>query len=329
MNQHRKYVFTARVKQQPQPEARAISAYSQFRRPVYIFGKPVAKDIIFTNHRNIYKKKVENRQRLLMVKIPFINSFLEDGELIMLVTSGYAPLTRLERFLLRYLTVFQRRALFVFTNHRMLYIPTTFTYDYRYSIAEIRYADCHSIEVSGRSLFFIFHNGESQIFPYIGRMERRKLHSLLGELPVGENPSGTQNMTYLCAQCNTPIPQDSPACPNCRLQFWTAAEAGKKALLIPGGGYFYMGNTLYGVASAILEILLAVLLILSAVDMYHGLKGSVIAVTFLSMALAGLKAVTFFHAQELVQGCFPVMGRPSSVKPYRRMIYASTKGDLT
>ena len=42
------------------------------------------------------------------------------------------------------------------------------------------------------------------------------------------------------------------------------------ALLIPGGGYFYMGNTLYGVASAIMELLLAFLLILSVVDMYQG-----------------------------------------------------------
>jgi hypothetical protein len=314
MNQKPKSAKAARAKEKNESETRAISAHKLFRGPVYIFGKPVARDILFSNHMGIYKKKIEKRQRRLLIKIPFINSFLEDGELITLITSGYAPLTMLERFLLRYLTVFQRRALFVFTDRRVLYIPTTFTYGYRYSIAEIRYANCKSIQVIGRSLVFMFHNGELEQFPYIGRMERRKLQAFVGNFTPGVSPTGSHNMTYLCAQCGTAIPNNSASCPKCRLQFWTAAKAGKMALLIPGGGYFYMDNTLYGVASAILELLLAVLLILSLVDMYRGFKGSVLAVILLSMALAGIKAVSFFHSQDLVQGCFPVMGRLPSIK---------------
>ena len=121
-------------------------------------------------------------------------------------------------------------------------------------------------------------------------------------------------MTYLCARCGTAIPNNSGACPKCRLRFWTAAQAGKRALLIPGGGYFYMDNTLYGVADAILELLLAVLLVLSVVDMYYGFKGSVAAAILLSMALAGIKAVSFFHSQDLVKGCFPVMGQLPPIK---------------
>ncbi|MEW6673929.1 MAG: hypothetical protein AB1427_19725 [Thermodesulfobacteriota bacterium] len=79
------------------------------------------------------------------------------------------------------------------------------------------------------------------------------------------------------------------------------------ALLLPGGGHLYMGNTLYGAAGAILELLVAVWLILSLADRYHGLTGSIPAATLLGMALAGIKAVTFFHSQDLLQGCFPVM----------------------
>ena len=75
-----------------------------------------------------------------------------------------------------------------------------------------------------------------------------------------------------------------------------------------------MGNTLYGVAGAILELLLGVLLILSGIDIYHGFKGSLMAVILLSVALAGVKAVSFYHSQDLAQGCFPVMGQLPSVK---------------
>lgn len=314
MNQNSKSAKAARAKEKNESETWAISSPNLFSGPVYIFGKPVARDILFSNYRGIYKKKVEKRQRLLLSKIPFINFFLEDGELITLITSGYAPLTRLERFLLRCLTVFQRRALFVFTDRRVLYIPTTFTYGYRYSVAEIRYANCKSIQVIGRALVFMFHNGGFQQFPYIGRKERRKLRAFVGNFALGVNPTGSQNMTYLCARCGATIPNNSASCPKCRLRFWTAAKAGKMALLIPGGGYFYMGNTLYGVASAIMELLLAFLLILSVVDIYQGFKGSVLSAILLSMALAGIKAVSFFHSQDLVKGCFPVMGQLPPVK---------------
>jgi len=293
---------------------RAISAHNLFRGPDYIFGKPVALEIIFSNHKGVYKKRIEKRQRRRLTKIPFINSFLEDGEKIVLVTSGYAPLTRLERFLLRYLTVFLRRALFVFTDRRMLYIPTTFSYDYRQSVAEIRYVNCDAIHVAGRSLVFVFHNGQYEHFHYIGRSECRKLQAIADNLFLGEGPAGTEGMTHLCARCHVAVPDSSASCPQCRLQFKTAGKAGKMALLSPGGGYFYIGNTLYGVATAILELLFAVLLAIAAMDVNQGLKGSVLALIVLIMVLSAVKTVSFFHPRELVQGCFPAKGQLSPVK---------------
>lgn len=314
MSPSSKSVKVARVKEKNGSAVRAVSAYNQFRGPVCIFGKPVVKEILFSDHRGTYKKKIEKRQRRFLVKIPFINAFLEDGEAIMLVTSGYGPFTRLERFLLRYLTVFQRRALFVFTDRRALYIPTTFTYGFRHSVAEIRYASCKRIDVVGSSLVFTFHSGGLEKFPYIGRKERRKLRALSGSFALGGSRTGSQKLTYLCARCRAAVPKNSALCPKCRLRFRTAATAGKMALLIPGGGYFYMNNPLYGVADAIVELLLSVLLILSVMDVYRGLPGSVPAVILLSMVLGGVKAISFFHSQDLLQGCFPAMGQLSAAK---------------
>jgi len=314
MNPSPKPAESACTRENNTSQARAISAHSLFRGPVFVFGKPIDRDIIFSNHRGVYKKSVEKRQRRMLIKISFINDFLEKGELIRLIAGGYAPLSRLERFLLRYLTVFQRRALFVFTDRRVLFVPTTFTYGYRHSVAEIRYANCKNIRVIGQSLRFNFHNEGFEQFPYIGRKERRKLRAVLSGLDLGAGPTEAPHMTYLCARCGAAIPDASASCPRCRLRFWTAAEAGKMALLIPGGGYFYMGNTLYGVAAAALELLLAVLLVLSVVDMAQGLKGSFLAVILLGTALTGIKAVSFFHSQDLVQGRFPAMGQLPSIK---------------
>jgi len=196
----------------------------------------------------------------------------------------------------------------------VLFIPTTFTYGYRHSVAEIRYRGCKRIRLMGRSLLFTFHNDGSEQFPYIGRKERRKLRTIVDALDLEAGPAEAPRMTYLCACCRSAVPKNSASCPQCGLPFWTADKAGKMALLIPGGGYFYMGNTLYGVAAGVLELLLAILLGLAIMDMIQGLRGSLLAAFLLGTALAGIKAVSFFHSQELAQGCFPILGRMPQAK---------------
>ena len=36
-----------------------------------VFGLPVDREILFSNHKDIYKKRIEKRQRKLIVKISF------------------------------------------------------------------------------------------------------------------------------------------------------------------------------------------------------------------------------------------------------------------
>ena len=36
-----------------------------------IFGLPVNREILFSNHKSVYKKRIEKRQRKLIVKISF------------------------------------------------------------------------------------------------------------------------------------------------------------------------------------------------------------------------------------------------------------------
>ena len=86
-----------------------------------IFGIPIDRDIIFSNHKGVYKKRIEKRQRKLFVKILFLKQFLRRGEKILLVSTGYAPLGTLAQYLTGFLfspiTVF-----FIFRQRRVIII---------------------------------------------------------------------------------------------------------------------------------------------------------------------------------------------------------------
>ena len=110
-----------------------------------IFGLPVDRTILFSNHKYVYKKRVERRQRKLIVKTSFLKPFLNKGEQILLVTTGYSPLNSPAQYLTGFLFVYLKRSLFVFTNSRILHIPTTSKYNYKNSIAQVAYAGCRSI----------------------------------------------------------------------------------------------------------------------------------------------------------------------------------------
>ena len=99
----------------------------------HIFGLPVDPKVLFSNHKDIYKKRIEKRQRKLIIKLSFIRPFLKKNEQLLLITTGYSPLNSLAQYLTGFIFVYLKRSLFVFTNYRILHIPTTSKYKYRNS----------------------------------------------------------------------------------------------------------------------------------------------------------------------------------------------------
>jgi hypothetical protein len=117
-----------------------------------IFGLPVDRNILFSNHKNQYRKKVEKRQRKLIVKIPFIKPFLKRDEKILQVTSGYSPIDLWSQYLTGFVFIYLKRSLFIFTNYRIFHVPTTPAYRYKNAVAQIPYAACQSITLKGGTL---------------------------------------------------------------------------------------------------------------------------------------------------------------------------------
>ena len=63
-------------------------------------------------------------------------------------------------------------------------------------------------------------------------------------------------MASLCPACGAKLQADIYECPHCRLEFKNPETLVRRALLIPGGAFFYTGHVLIGFAHALVDVVL-------------------------------------------------------------------------
>ncbi|UCC23548.1 MAG: hypothetical protein JSW23_05715 [Planctomycetota bacterium] len=264
---------------------------------------PADTDTLFSNHKNIYQRRIEKRQRKLLQKITFLPAFLHQGERVLQVTTGCSPVSFVEQYLTGALLVFiVRRALFVFTDRRIFHIPTMSNFSYRGSIAQICYADCNKIYTKGRTLVAEYKDGTKEKFPCIAAREKAKVKSLLQSVCLDGPESPAQHRTHLCPRCTSTLIEDTFTCPACRLQFKSKSRARKLSIIFPGGGYFYTRHPYFGLTYALVETYLLLLLLITLLALPETLP----AVIFLALILTLEKSITIYHANRYVEELIPL-----------------------
>jgi len=293
------------------PHAQAVvskpmDSLNIFGRPLSIFGVPVERDTIFTDHKGNYKNRVEKRQRKLIVKTTFVKFFLHHNERILCLTTGYSPIDVLEQILTGPAFLFFKRALFVFTDQRILHIPTRFDHAPRGAISQIRYDDCTRIALKGRSLFVAYKNGRQELFPYLGLKEKKKIKVLLDNTAFKPKEAGLlQRRVSLCPSCTNVLNAREFACPTCKMEFKSSRKAKLRSFLIPGGGYLYSRCPLTGVAAGLLETVLFTWLAYNLASLKAGLPVNLGITILLVGLLIAEKLITAFHAQQLTRDFIP------------------------
>lgn len=271
------------------------------------FILPIDPEVMFSNHKNDYKPAIEKRQRKLLEKVQFLQPFLWEGETILCVTTACSPMTLLEQYLMGWWIFYIKRCLLVFTNMRVLHIPTTTDFSYRNSIAQIVYADCKSVAVKGHTLVVKYANGTTEKFYYTASKERKKVKSLLETAPIQSEQSTLQARTHLCPRCTGELINEQYTCPNCGLAFKSKTEARKIALVYPGGGYFYTRHPMLGVGDAFVEALLTFGLIAAVIDTVGGSANADPAgVIVFGIVLALEKAVSVYDSNKFVSEFIPI-----------------------
>ena len=219
-----------------------------------IFGIPVDRNVLFSNHKKVYKRSVEKRQRKLFLKMSFLKPFLDIDEKVLLVTTGHSPPTFFEKMLIGWFFIYLKRSLLVFTNKRLFHVPTTPAYTYRNRLSEIPYGVCRSIQLKGGALVVEYRGaGIFERFVSIAGKERKKIAALIKSLRFGGGDSTTAHRIPLCPRCSERLAAKVQPCSRCGLKFKHRVIAALSAVLLPGGGYFYTRQYFLGVMVAILE----------------------------------------------------------------------------
>jgi len=271
-----------------------------------IFGIPVDRSILFTNHKRIYKKGIEKRQRKLVIKVPFIKPFLENDEMVLLITTGYSPLTSFEKYIIGWFFIYLKRSLFIFTNKRIFHVPTTPIYSYRHIISHIIYKHCRSISLNGSTLVVNYLKlGLSERFIGFAGKERKRINELLKSIPMKGRLEGATVRTNICPRCTSILLMANNQCTRCKLKFKTGMTAKLLSVLSPGGGYFYVRQYYLGMLTAIIEI---ALLILAGLLIFDISKGVTFGIWWLVIILAALtlsKTVAIFHVANFIREIIP------------------------
>ena len=294
------------MSQEPTITSKPLKVQNIFGQPLAIFGLPVERDFIFSDHKGKYKKRIEKQQRRLLVKSTFIKFFLQQDERILCLTAGYSPVSVLEQILTGPAFLFFKRALFIFTDRRILHIPTRFSQSTRSAISQISYDDCSSICLKGRSLVVNYKNDEKECFHYLRGKERKKIGALLeGVAPRFKEAGLHRQRVYLCPSCTNLLNARESFCPTCKMAFKSSLKAKLRSLLIPGGGYLYNYYTLPGVAVGLLETALLISLAYRLASLNAGIPVSFGTITLLLGMLVFEKFIATFHAQHLIEDFIP------------------------
>ncbi len=285
--------------------------------PDVLDALPFDADTMFADHNGAYKPRIEKKQRKLAEKVKFLKDFLEDGEQLLAITTAVSPTSFLEQWTTGFIFVYIKRCMLVFTDRRIFHIPTTSSFDYRESVAEVRYGDLESIAQKGSRLKVAYKSGVKELFLYIRRSERKKIRALVQAADLQSSSGTAGDRVHLCPKCTRVLEADRFDCPGCGKEFKSRTKARNLSLWLPGGGYFYTGHPYLGVIDAVIELLFLVIIIGSLIPTSNSPNGDLALAAVFAIFLAIEKAITVYHANHFVKEYLPVEGVKIHRSPLR------------
>jgi hypothetical protein len=292
---------------------------SQLPRVVSQNGVSVREDVAYTNHKGEENSGVRKRTDKALGKLhEVLASLLEKDESVLYLARARAPQSGLEQALANLYTYYMTTSVLIFTNRRMIHFLVKSDGTWRRSIRCVAWGDVAESKIKGsflgRTLTLRYRNGKKETYTALRGGDGKKIKTLVEAIFASGSldPTAAQGIVSLCPNCRTVLTPSIYQCAQCQLIFKNELTAARRTILIPGGGYFYVGMPLPGIVFALVESLFLLSIILVGIGSLLGgpqtnreEPSAWIALLPIFVFLALDKLVTYLHVRNMVRNFIP------------------------
>lgn len=298
----------------------------QSARLVSLNGVQVREDTLYTNHKGEEKKGIRKHAEKALDKLQeILRKVLGQDEVALYVARCQAPIAPLEQLTLGAYASFVTGSVLVFTNRRLLHLLVKSDVTWRKVIRAVGWGDIEEAKVKGwwmRTLQLKYRDGKKETYRGIPANDGKKIESLLTALFASGagDASAALGMVSLCPSCLARLTPRVYECAQCHAGFKDEGTMIRRSWLIPGGGFFYVGQRFLGFADFIAEAILLVLFVIYVLVALGGMvdpfvePGQMPATSeeawfiagFLAVLLALEKWLTIRDCRRLVREFIPI-----------------------
>ena len=286
-------------------------------------GVRVREDTLYTNHKGQEKRGIRTRADKALDKLQdILRKMLGPEEVVLCVARGQAPASAFEQITFGWYIYYVTATILVFTNRRLLVLQVKRDGSWKRIIRAVVWGDVEEAKAKGwlsRTLQIKYRNGKKETYWGLGWGDTKKIKVVLAalfSLGAGET-SAAGAIVPLCPNCLAELTPQVYECHNCKLAFKDEKTMLRRSLLIPGGGYFYVGHWFLGIGDFIVEaylLILVVVFVIAAASPTTGpLSGQATGgsgeawgfAIFMAVLLAVEKWLTIHHCRRFIREFIP------------------------
>jgi hypothetical protein len=148
--------------------------------------------------------------------------------------------------------------------------------------------------------------GRSEKFKAIAVQERKKIRALLRKsIPLSGTKGHLAGRIHLCPRCAHRLIEKKYECQNCQLTFKSKVVAALLAIVVPGGGYFYVRHFLIGALDALLEIFLLIYSVFLFRNFYNQVPVNMVYLVVVPLLFLYVKITAIIHSNHFIAEFIP------------------------
>jgi len=215
-----------------------------------VAGLRVREDVLFADAQGKERPATKRRAEQALSHVSVLQRLLQPDEVILFVAPMLAPASFLEQLTFGWFISFVCRMAMVVTNRRVFILMLDMSGNWN---RRLRSAPLSAIQTAkatgflGERLRLEYRDGRRETFWGVKRADLRALELLFSKLLPAAEPGSQAAPVNLCPECMTPLTAGVYRCAQCGLVFKDAHTMVRRALLIPGGAYFYGGQPMLGI----------------------------------------------------------------------------------